>query len=89
MSARHPHLLEFELNFSSSGSSRTPDLLDLSEQLNKNLEIAPMQKLSHKVLHDPLLLALINPNFEPTLLGNVAYILEVMSTCQHVNTVST
>lgn len=69
VSARHPHLLEFELNFSSSGSSRTPDLLDLSEQLNKNLEIAPMQKLSHKVLHDPLLLALINPNFEPTLLG--------------------
>lgn len=55
VSARHPHLLEFELNFSSSGSSRTPDLLDLSEQLNKNLEIAPMQKLSHKVLHDPLL----------------------------------
>ena len=74
MSARYPHLLEFELNFSSSGSSRTPDLLDLSEQLNKNLEIAPMQKLSHKVLHDPLLLALINPNFEPTLLGNVAQI---------------
>lgn len=68
VSARHPHLLEFELNFSSSGSSSTPDL-DLSEELNKNLEIAPMQKLSHKVLHDPLLLALINPHFEPTLLG--------------------
>lgn len=66
VSARHPHLLEFELNFSSSGSSRTPS--DTS-QLTKNLEIAPMQKLSHKVLHDPLLLALINPNLEPTLLG--------------------
>lgn len=61
VSARHPHLLEFELGFSGTE--------DNANTLKSSLDIAPMQKLSHKVLQDAFLLALINPHSKPTLLS--------------------
>lgn len=64
VSARHPHLLEFELGFSGTE--------DHANTLKSSLDIAPMQKLSHKVLQDAFLLALINPHSKPTLLSDTA-----------------
>lgn len=61
VSARHPHLLEFELGFSGTE--------DHANTLKSSLDIAPMQKLSHKVLQDAFLLALVNPHSKPTLLS--------------------
>ena len=58
VSARHPHLLEFELGFATCAAQEPLSLLQSS------LAAAPMQKLSHKVLQQNFLLALVNPCLE-------------------------
>ena len=63
VSARHPHVLEFELGFATAADAFAV------EGLRTSLEIAPMQKLSHKVLQDDFFLALLHPLSKPTLLS--------------------
>lgn len=60
VSARHPHLLEFEVGFSTCASEEGRGLLQ------KALLAAPMQKLTHKVLQQNFLLALIHPSLQET-----------------------
>lgn len=52
VSARHPHLLEFELGFSTSAVGAAKELL------RQSLEVAPMQKLTHKILQENFLMPL-------------------------------
>ena len=66
VSARHPHLLEFELGFSTSATGAARELL------RQSLEIAPMQKLSHKILQENFLVSLCRCSASvPSLLGDL------------------
>lgn len=58
VSARHPHLLEFEVGFATCAAEGPRSLLQTS------LSAAPMQKLTHKVLQQNFLMALVNPCLE-------------------------
>lgn len=64
VSARHPHLLEFELGFSTSAVGAAKELL------RQSLEVAPMQKLTHKILQENFLMPLCRSHSKmPNLLG--------------------
>jgi len=70
VSAWHPHLLEFAFGFSAEATE------DSKSKLSQSLDVAPMQKLSSKILEDRLFAKIIRDGLSTTLMGSMLALLD-------------
>jgi len=70
VSAWHPHLVEFSFGFSSEATETS------RSELSHSLALAPMQKLSHKILGDRFFAKILREGMCNTLLGSLFALLD-------------